>query len=162
MHTFIQCVNVTVGMKNAEAAGGGEGARAAGWRDLLRRDMGPIELAAYVGMVCAAWLGIILIAQRVDASHYGGPLEATLELFGRGLILVGAIHLGLVARWWKGLKNDARIGRLERRCDEYDARIRMLEARVDVPELHGQTEWIEEATPGPRSSRAHAPASGMA
>ena len=104
-----------------------DGARAAGWRDLLRRDMGPIELAAYVGMVCAAWLGIILIAQRVNASHYGGPLEATLELFGRGLILVGALHLGLVAQWWKGLKNDARIGRLEESVQMLGASVQMLE-----------------------------------
>ena len=104
-----------------------DGARAAGWRDLLRRDMGPIELAAYVGMVCAAWLGIILIAQRVNASHYGGPLEATLELFGRGLILVGALHLGLVAQWWKGLKNDTRIGRLEESVQMLGASVQMLE-----------------------------------
>ena len=111
-----------------------DGARAAGWRDLLRRDMGPIELAAYVGMVCAAWLGIILIAQRVDASHYGGPLEATLELFGRGLILVGAIHLGLVAQWWKGLKNDARIGRLEESVQMLGGSVQMLGGSVQMLE----------------------------
>ena len=109
-----------------------EGARAAGWRDLLRRDMGPIELAAYVGMVCAAWLGIILIAQRVDASHYGGPLEAALELFGRGLILVAALHLGLVAQWWKGLKNDARIGRLEESIQTLEESIQTLGASVQT------------------------------
>ena len=74
-----------------------------------------------------AWPGIILIAQRVDASHYGGPLEATLELFGRGLILVGALHLGLVAQWWKGLKNDARIGRLEESVQMLEESVQMLE-----------------------------------
>ena len=88
---------------------------------------------------CVARLGIILIAQRVDASHYGGPLEAALELFGRGLILVGALQLGLIAQLWLERKNSERIDRLERRCDENDARIRLLEARVDMPEMHGRT-----------------------
>ena len=146
-----------------DRCGGGEGRGACcRLRDLLGRDMAPVKLAEHTGGVAAVWLCVLLSAQYAYSSRFEGPINATLVYFGCGLIPVGALHLGLIAQLWLERKNSERIDRLERRCDEYDARIRMLEARVDVPELHGQTEWIEEATPGPRSSRAHAPASGMA
>lgn len=116
-----------------------EGAQVAGRRDLLRRDMAPVKLAEHAGSVGAVWLCILLSAQYADPSQFESPIIATLVYLGYGLIPVGALQLGLIAQLWLERKNSERIDRLERRCDENDARIRLLEARVDVPEMHGRT-----------------------
>ena len=95
-----------------------EGAQVAGWRDLLRRDLGPIEQVEHVCGVTAAWLCVIWTAQYADPSQFGGPLEATLVYFGCGLIPVGILQFGMFTQMWKNDKSEQSLDKLARRCDK--------------------------------------------